>query len=69
MPTEPTKTDTTSDSKTAILGQVIACTVALGIMGLGAWSLLGQKSPYHPEAYDDAVTRGTSDLTGLTDSN
>ena len=64
MPTEPTKTDTTSDSKTAILGQVIACTVALGIMGLGACSLLGQKSPYHPEAYDDAVTRGTLEPYG-----
>ncbi|WP_298859260.1 hypothetical protein [uncultured Sulfitobacter sp.] len=69
MPVEPTKTDTTIDSKTAILRQVIACSVALGIMGLGAWSLLGQKAPYHPEAFNDAVTRGPSDLTGIAESN
>lgn len=64
-----TKKEGTSAPTKPILGQVIACTVALGIMGLGAWSLLGQSAPYHPESYDNAITRGASDLTGISESN
>lgn len=46
----------------AAKGQVIACVVALGIMALGAWNLLGQKAPYHPDGFDTEVSRGTADL-------
>lgn len=51
------------DSKSAMARQLIASGVAVGILGLGAWSLLGQKAPYHPD-YSDEVTRG--DPSGLT---
>ena len=34
--------------------QVIASSVALGIIGLGVWSMWSQSAPYHP----DTVTRG-----------
>lgn len=51
---KPTKSDASSS---AVKRQMIASGVALAIMALGAWSLLGQKSPYHPEIYGDDVTR------------
>ncbi len=61
---QPNKKNTdTSAPEKFDLGQVIACVVALIIMGLGAWSLLGQQAPYHPEGYEGEVTRGNSDLT------
>lgn len=69
MPSKPTHTESTSTPKNAMIGQIVACTVALGIMGLGAWSLLGQKAPYHPDGYDPEVTRATSDLTGVPESD
>lgn len=67
---QPTKKNAdASASKNIDLGQIIACAVALIIMGLGAWSLLGQKAPYHPEGYEGEVTRGSSDLTDVRDSD
>jgi hypothetical protein len=38
--------------------QVIFSAVALGIIGLGVWSMWSQSAPYHPES----VTRGPVDL-------
>lgn len=61
---KPNKTIGAATPRSAIMGQLIASTVALGIVGLGAWSLLGQKAPYHPEVFDDEVTR--NDGSGLT---
>lgn len=52
-----------------VLGQMIACALALGIVFVGAWSLLGQASPYHPDSYEGAVTRGFSDLTSFSESD
>jgi hypothetical protein len=49
--------------KLATMRQLIACGVALGIMALGAWSLMGQNAPYHPEAYTDDVTRTDTIIT------
>lgn len=63
------KNEDQSVSAKPVLGQVIACVVALGIMGFGGWSLLGQKAPYHPDSYESQVTRGVSDLNGLNESN
>ncbi|MEH6830505.1 hypothetical protein [Sulfitobacter sp.] len=63
------KIEGVSAPEKAILGQVVACLVALGIMGFGAWSLLGQNAPYHPEVYDGEVTRGAADLTNTSESN
>jgi hypothetical protein len=45
--------------------QVIFCMAALGIMGAGAWSLMGQSAPYHPDMIEEDVTR--SDASALTD--
>lgn len=59
------KKQTSPVPKSALVRQLIASAVALGIMALGAWSLMGQKAPYHPEAYTDDVTRlGASGLIG-----
>jgi len=52
------------DSKSVFVRQLIASAIAVAIVGLGAWSLLGQKAPYHPAAYNDEVTRGSP--SGLT---
>lgn len=41
-------------SQSVGLRQVIASSVALGIIGLGVWSMWSQSAPYHP----DTVTRG-----------
>lgn len=57
----------TVDTKTAIARQLLVCTVALGIVGAGAWSLLGQKAPYHPDIYENEVTRDNS--IGILDLN
>lgn len=59
----------TSAPQKPMLGQAIACGLALGIVGLGAWSLLGQEAPYHPQTYDGAATRGFSDLNGLGEND
>ena len=64
-----TKKEGDSATSKPMLGQVIACAVALGIMGLGAYSLLGHSAPYHPDSYDNAITRGASDLTGISESD
>jgi hypothetical protein len=45
------------DTKSPVARQLIVCAVAVGIMGLGAWSLMGQNAPYHPEALDNEVSR------------
>lgn len=67
---QPNKTITGSSAPSKpVLGQVIACVLALGVMGVGAWSLLGQASPYHPDSYEGAVPLGLSDLTGFSESN
>lgn len=68
MQSDMKKPGTPAPEKPAF-GQAIACVVALCIMALGAWSLLGQKAPYHPEIYEGDVTRGTSGVTGVTQSN
>jgi len=53
---------------TNFVPQAIVCAIALGIMGVGAWSLTGQTAPYHPDYATDAVTRGDGpDLLGFTD--
>lgn len=55
-------------SKSIVVRQVIFSLAALGIMGAGAWSLMGQTAPYHPEIYSDEVARNdTSPLTYVTD--
>jgi hypothetical protein len=47
-----------------LMRQVIFCMAALGIMGAGAWSLMGQSAPYHPDVFQDDVTR--NDVSALT---
>ncbi|KIN74659.1 hypothetical protein [Sulfitobacter guttiformis] len=51
------------------LRQLIVCGIALVIMGLGAWTLLGQSAPYHPETGDSEVSRRASGLTGTFKGN
>lgn len=54
--------------KSVLIRQVIFCMAALGIMGAGAWSLMGQSAPYHPDMIDEDVTRsGASALTHVSD--
>lgn len=54
--------------KSVVLRQLIACAVALCIMGLGAWSLLGQNAPYHPDTYGGEVSRdAVPSLTSVSD--
>lgn len=57
MPQNTKKGQPAVTQKSVIMRQMIAITVALSIMGLGAWSLMGQRSPYHPDAYSDEVSR------------
>lgn len=66
---QPAGVPKTPDSKSVMARQLIASGVAVGILGLGAWSLLGQKAPYHPD-YSDEVTRGDpSSLTNFSVKN
>lgn len=50
--------------KSAIIGQILACTVAVAIMALGLWTLLGQNAPYHPDGVNDDVTRSDAPAFG-----
>jgi len=43
--------------KSVVIRQVIFSVVAIGIMGLGAWSLMGQNAPYHPDMSGGEVTK------------
>lgn len=53
--------------KSVVLRQMIFCLAALGIVGVGVWSLMGRSAPYHPEITDDDVTRGdASELMQVT---
>lgn len=61
--------DNTRNRKIAIFRQMVACTFALGIMGLGAWSLLGQEAPYHPDVDGAVVTRSGTDLVEVNEEN
>lgn len=52
--------------KTAIFRQMIASAVALMIVGVGAWSLLGQQAPYHPDISGEEVSRdGAAELMNV----
>ncbi|KEJ91047.1 hypothetical protein [Sulfitobacter donghicola] len=46
--------------KSTFLRQMVFSGIALGIMGLGGWSLLGQSAPYHPEMTAEEVSRDNS---------
>lgn len=51
-----------------LLRQLIFSAFALGVMGLGAWSLLGQEAPYHPPVSSDEVSRnGVTELLNVGD--
>ncbi|MCX7565714.1 hypothetical protein OS189_05120 [Sulfitobacter sp. F26169L] len=47
-----------SGPKSPFVRQMIVSFIALSIMGVGIWSLMGQKAPYHPDGFDDEVSRG-----------
>lgn len=50
--------------------QVIVSVIALGIIGLGGWSMWSQSAPYHPEIGPENVTRSAvSALSQTTASN
>jgi hypothetical protein len=49
---------TESVPKNPLLSQMIVSAVALGIIGLGTWTMVNENSPYHPEIYPEDVTRG-----------
>ena len=56
--------------ESGIKRQLIASGIAVAVMALGAWSLLGQKAPYHPEIGSGDVTRSdTPGLMGAADKN
>lgn len=61
------KTPDPAERKSKILRQMIASSIALAIMGLGAWTLLRQQAPYHPEILQNEVSRANSSPTQLTD--
>lgn len=53
--------------KTAFFRQLIVSAVALIIMGAGAWSLLGQQAPYHPDISGNEVSRdGAAELINIS---
>lgn len=55
-----------SAPKTAFFRQFIVSAIALVIMGVGAWSLMGQQAPYHPEISGDEVSRdGAAELNTI----
>ncbi len=45
------------NTQSPVTRQLIVCAVAIGIMGFGAWSLMGQNAPYHPEGFENEVSR------------
>jgi len=48
----------TASAKTVLIRQIIFSLAALAIMGIGAWSLMGQNAPYHPDFADGDVSKG-----------
>ncbi|MBB3994287.1 ABC-type transporter Mla subunit MlaD [Sulfitobacter undariae] len=59
-----------AEGKSVVTRQLIICGIAIGIMGLGVWSLRGGGGPYHPADYTDDVTRSeTSALMGSSSQN
>jgi len=56
-----------AEGKSVVIRQLIICGVAIGIMGLGVWSLRGDGGPYHPVGMTDDVTR--SDTPALVGSS
>jgi hypothetical protein len=56
-----------AETKSTLLRQLIASGVALAIMGLGAWTLLGQQAPYHPEVYENEVSRANGSTAQTRD--
>lgn len=61
---------TTVGTKSTIMRHLLVSAIALGIMGLGTWSLLGLEGPYHPTAYDGDVSRDiSSDILDVDDNN
>ncbi|WP_299027076.1 hypothetical protein [uncultured Sulfitobacter sp.] len=60
--------DGAATPKSVIVRQLIVSMAALCIMGLGAWSLMGQQAPYHPEIFEEEVSRTEgSDLIRIAD--
>lgn len=56
--------------RSTITRQLIACMVALCIMGFGAWSLMGLNAPYHPDVIENEVSRsGAPALVDVTHGN
>jgi len=50
--------------------QLIVSAVALTIIGLGSWSMIEEKSPYHPDGVSGEVTRaGPSALSSFIASD
>lgn len=47
--------------------QAIFSAIALGIIGLGGWTMWSQSAPYHPKIDAENVTRG--DMQGFSDTN
>jgi hypothetical protein len=58
MKQRPTESERTAARQSVILRQLIVSAVALGIVAVSAWSLLGLRAPYHPTIPVDDVTRG-----------
>lgn len=56
-----------TQTNSALGRQVIVSVIALGIIGLGAWSMWHQSAPYHPEFGAENVTQGA--VTALSDTS
>ncbi|MEP1767086.1 MAG: hypothetical protein ABJJ53_10685 [Sulfitobacter sp.] len=50
-------TDGAVAPKSVAIRQLIISVTALGIMGLGCWSLMGQNAPYHPDLVEGDVSK------------
>ncbi len=48
----------------SLKGQVIVSMIALGIVLLGGWTLMGQQASYHPQIPPEDVSRG--DVSSLS---
>ena len=58
------------DAQPPVARQLIVCAVAVGIMGFGAWSLMGQNAPYHPEVFENEVSRdGSVDILNVDEGS
>lgn len=63
MTQKSNKPDSLPARQSALGRQIVFSAIALGIIGLGAWSMWGQNAPYHPQIVPEDVTRG--DATGI----